>query len=481
MTDQRKQTAATTALNHAKLQALAAWDHTLEWTHKKSLRLPTLGQFVFAIFSRQRGGLKLDERRKLLRKLGSQDFLVIVALSLAYFCSVFSRVGISVLAPELQVDPDLSYDAAKHGQLIVTVQICSMIGKLINGFIIDMANPRYMLLIFMIGSASTILVLSWVHSLVADQAQRFSFMHGLAALNALFQSGIWTASTKFIHDHFRPAQFGKAIVVLAVFGKLGSVGALLILNAFVTSGNLFWIDAQRFASGITFFGTIALLFTFLFPHPAPGLAATSPEEYQEKKQCHDALAPSDEQLHPYKHRKCSRENIVYTLTFAKTALLRWLGWWSKRQFVLVAIANASMAVVCSVEGLEAFLTMFFFNGIKVTSSVASQSAIVLPLGVGVSLLIGGFWIERLDRPSKADVVIFMLLFTSIASVILLVLTGEAEALLDQNVLADTTGYLIGIIISIFLIGLSMGYAFFVPISTFAVSLVLFLQLSLMTN
>lgn len=458
------------AVNQGKHKALSLWDASYHWTHKHSLKLPKFHEFLYAVFTRQRGALKLDEKRRLWRQLGSADFLVIISLSAAYFCSVFSRVAISVLAPELQIDPELSYDAAKHGQLIVTVSICSMLGKLANGFVIDMANPRYMLLIYMIGSASCTLIMSFVHSLVQDQANKFAFLQGFAALNALFQSGIWTGSTKFIHDHFRPAQFGKAIVILSVMSNIGTVGALLILNALVTTGNLFWFDAQRFASGLTYFGTLGIVFTFMFPHPAGHLAAKTAEEHQEKKHGYDALAPSEAQLHPHRRQPtCSREKLEYYLQFAKASVLRWLSWWSKRQFVLVAMANGAMAVTCSVEGLQAFLTLYFFNGLHLSSQIASQSAMVLPLGVALSLIVGGLWIERLDRPSQADVVIYMLLFGAIAAMILLILTSSAESLLSQNVLADTTGYLVGVIIAIFLIGLCIGYAFNVPVTTFAVS------------
>jgi sugar phosphate permease len=454
-------------LQGIKESALAALSAELHWTKKNSAKLPSFGQFLYGIVTRQRGGFRYDERRRLARALSSPDFLVVSLLSIAYFFSIFARVSVSVLAPELQVDPNLSYNAQKHGQVIIAVQICFMVGRLVNGFLIDMANPRLMLLGYMVGSSSVTFLLSSVHTLVPDKDQRYNFILGCVATNALFQSGTWLSATKFIRDHFRPAQLGKAIVNLSVFAKLGSVASLLSLSGLISGGQLFWVDAQRFASGMTMFGTLFLLATFLFPHPAEHLAASSALEHHIKKFDLDAPAPSEEQVQPHGFR-CSREITMYRLTFAKTAFIRWLGWWTKKQFVIVAIANASMAVVVSTEGFEAFLTLFYFNGLHVKSAVASQAAIVLPLGVTVSLLFGGIVLERLDKPSKADAVIFMLLITVIAAFALLGVTAGAEGLAANNPTADASGYLAGALIAIFCLGASMGYSYFVPISTFAV-------------
>lgn len=455
---------------HIKDHTLEMWDNAKQWTEKKSLKIPNYFQFLKAIVLRQRGGFKFDEKRKAARKLSSPDFVVILCLSLAYFCSVFARVSLSVLAPELQVDPDLDYDASRHGQVVIAVQISFMIGRLVNGFLIDMANPRYMFLGYLLGSASTMFILSSVNTLVPDRDRKFNFILGCASVNALFQSGTWSSATKFIHDHYRVAQYGKAIVCLAVFARMGSVGSMLILSALTTQSKLFWYDAMRFASGLTMFGTLPLLATFLYSHPAEHLAAKSAEEHYVKKFDANAPAPSKEQISPHGFT-CNYEVLVYNGRFARKALIRWLGWWTKRQFVIVAVANAAMSIVCSVEGLEAFLTLYFFNGLKRTSQVASQSSIVLPLGVAFSLLFGGFLLERLDKPSRADGVIFMLMFAVLATALLLGVTGGAENALKEDPLTDMTGFMAGAIIALLLVGFFMGYAFFVPISTFAVSFV----------
>jgi len=428
-----------------------------------SARNPThIGFFSFLLHAFHPARLwnpKHDTKREKIRVFTTADAFVIGFVSLAYFLSVTGISYIGLLAPSLQADSTLVYTPAAHGNLIVTMNILSTIGKLVMGGLNDLTNPRFMLALDFVLSAIFLLVFSLVHSLEpAYNPADVSLLVAMAGLNAFVLAGAWSGCIKFVHDHFRPAQWGRSVTLLAIASRLGAVLTAVALGSIIKSGYP-WELAAQVSSFLVFMASVALSFTFCFAHPAAHLTALNEDGFHDTKNLYDALAPPAS-MHKTLHNPFDRAEVEKDLQHMGSALKHWAGWWTKRQFLTVAFCQGSMGVVGF--GLLDFVPLIAINALGADTSTASYCSIGLPLGMALSNALGFFYIERLAGPSKANVVLVFLLLSLVVCVVLIIVIAVAS---NNGHVMDNGAAVLGVITCV--LGFFIGYPYYAPTSAFA--------------
>ncbi|KAH9254082.1 hypothetical protein BASA81_007957 [Batrachochytrium salamandrivorans] len=114
-----------------------------------------------------------------------------------------------------------------------------------------------------------------------------------------------------------------------------------------------------------------------------------------------------------------------------------------------------MAASITGEGFEGFLSVYIRKSLGTDSGMAtSLVAIFLHLGAIASLIIGGVFIEALDRPSQSRLVLCGMAVGCLGLVGLLITTGHRDDHAART--------------SFFCLGLGFGYPFYVTVSKFAI-------------
>ena len=99
----------------------------------------------FSVFARSvvqfSRGVRLAKEREEARKLDFNDKFCTFLIASCYITFVFCRNFMSPIAPTLK-DDGWGYDNDKHGTLLVCAGVAYGVGKLINGQLSTMFDPR---------------------------------------------------------------------------------------------------------------------------------------------------------------------------------------------------------------------------------------------------------------------------------------------------------------------------------------------------
>lgn len=162
--------------------------------------------------------VKFTSRQKLL-------LTILVALySSAYFC----RLNLSAALDGIITAMDLPI--VKAGFLQTVFALVYATGQLVNGAIVDRVNPARYMLVGIAGSAAC--------NIAMGLASAYPAMLAIWAVNAAFQSMLWTPVMRLIAMHFhgeRERQRANAMLALALtFGHLGAWAVSGFLSTLVS-------------------------------------------------------------------------------------------------------------------------------------------------------------------------------------------------------------------------------------------------------
>jgi len=413
---------------------------------------------------------KADLKRARLKKFTLQDLGILALVSLALLLSTPARGHINALAGFIILsDSLLMYTPTKHGQLLYVGAVASAIGKLFSGFFIDLYDPLLSFGIFVLCSAITVMLISELHNITDDSNPdtQFLVLQILSAFNVFFQSGIFASGVKFLHDHFRPAQYGRALTVFAIGGRLGSIASTVSVGQVASIPGSRWEDGSRVASYICFGALVPLLVIRLFfSHPATHLSAQTEDHYGPKAGTHDAPAPPRTMIR-IGLPKCDAETRQRDWKHFVTALKRSVSWWQRRSFLLMVCTNAGMSVAIAWEGFEGLQSLFTSRALHIPSGFTTGSVtIMVHIGAITSLILGGWFVEKFTRPGQARFVLIMIAIACIAQLGLVGLVAEIEG---AGITVPTPRYAPQARAVNFFIGLGLGYPFFVTVPKFAMN------------
>lgn len=392
---------------------------------------------------------RVDEKRRESRRLEWQDIGLLLLLSLMYLLSTPARTHVNGLVTILAADPMVNYSVTRHGHLMFFGILAVSVGKLVTSFFLDLGSPLRWMLVFLLSSALSVLFISQLHEMAPPGSDLFPALVALNALNVFAQCGLVASTNRYLHDHFKPAQYGRSLALVAIGGRIGSLVCALVLGSYVDSIGLSpaqaWAQVSQLASVMCFASIVPLAMVMRFPHPAEHLAHAHDQEYLQHLGQHHAKAPP-------RHRIHARDQLAHF----KLGTKRYIHWFRSRSFLLICLANAGMAASITGEGFEGFLSVFIRKSLGTDSGMATaQVAIFLHLGAIASLILGGVFVEALDRPSQSRIVLCAMGIGCLGLVGLLVTTGHD----DDDHAART---------SFFCLGLGFGYPFYVTVSKFAI-------------
>eukprot|EP00808_Paulinella_micropora_P019878 g81542.t1 len=395
-------------------------------------------------------------RQRRPRPLDLRDTIVAMLISLSYLTFIFCRSFIGPLAPALTDDPNLDYSNSKHGTLLIFVGVAYGIGKLTNGPLIDSMNPRLCMLVYILGSAGCVFLFSLITSLV-DLPQRYNFIVATCVVNAWFQSGGWPAMAKYIYYRYHKEQYGQVFSFLSLSSRLGAISTLFLLGYVLTIGQ--WQRAARVAVVITACGVLPLACTALpsLQPRQPPLAATAPPVSKD------------------------------TESKQQSKLSLYCGWWLQADFLLITLSTGCLGVLVALDmscacrlsrcagyecvvgclgvlaALDSFAPLWITDTFDATTGEASMISAVLPAGVMVSVAGIGFILSTRRNKVVGNASILMVLCLFCICMFLAFLSGGTE----QGFLPrGGAGLYATIGIFLFLMGLMVGFPYYIPPSTF---------------
>ena len=411
--------------------------------------------------------LQLDRKREVLRQFTLVDIVVLCLLSSALLLTSPARGHLNSLAGLIiDEDPSFGYSPARHGEVLYYGSIATAVGRIVSGFIIDLHDPLHIFGGFSIVSALFVILISQLHQITLgyDSESRYAVFITLYVLNVFAQSAIFASGVKFLHDHFRSAQYGRSLVIYSIGGRLGSIIAGVAMGNVHNGIGLDWPTGSLIAALMCFGSVIPLVLIKRFPHPADHLVAPDHESFTDKLQTFESSAPPRQMVH-VGLPKCDANSQRQKWFQFKEALKRLASWWQRRSFVLMAGANAGMAVGAAGEGFEGLQSLFTGKVLHIPRGLPSASVTVFfHLGSILSLVIGGIFIERLSRPSQSRVVLLMMTTSCFASIGLIALTATA-----QNIVSPSDELAAGARSVYFFLGFGLGYPFFVTVQKFAMN------------
>ena len=186
--------------------------------------------------------------------------LLVIIYSSAYFCRLNLSAALDGMIGAL------SLSISRAGYLQTVFALVYACGQLVNGTIVDRVNPARYMLTGIIGSA--------LCNMAMGLASAYPALLFIWALNAAFQSMLWTPVMRLIAMHFLEddqRQRANALLALALtFGHLG---------AWAISGFLSGLVGWRFSFIVP--GCIAMLAGLLSLRPLGRFGAAPPERQRQ--------------------------------------------------------------------------------------------------------------------------------------------------------------------------------------------------------
>ncbi|KAH9254083.1 hypothetical protein BASA81_007958 [Batrachochytrium salamandrivorans] len=214
---------------------------------------------------------RFDEKRRESRKLEWQDISLLLLLSLMFLLSTPARTHVNGLVNMLAADPMVNYSVARHGNLMFFGILAVSVGKLVTSFFLDLGSPLRWMFAFLLSSALAVLFISQLHGIAPPGSDLFPALVALNAINVFAQCGLVASTNRYLHDHFKPAQYGRSLALIAIGGRTGSLVCSLILGSYIdgmgSSPAQAWSQVSALASGMCFASIVPLAMVMRFPTP----------------------------------------------------------------------------------------------------------------------------------------------------------------------------------------------------------------------
>ena len=342
---------------------------------------------------------------------------------LGYMSLMVCRNTIIVASPAMIADQSLNLDKAGYGRLMAYHSAGGVLGKAVSGFAVDRWGGRAIFLAVLLLTAGTTAAFAVV--------KNFAAMVGLNLTGQAAKSGGWPAVAAIIRSWYSPDQHGRVWGVISTSSRVGVMVATLLLGQLMV-----WEVPWRHLFLISFgLGAMVFLLSFFLLKSGPEAVGLS-------------LLPqtTGAELEPRPHPLDGHTT--------KQAALRFFH--SKRVW-LIAI---SMALTTILMDFLNFIPVYLAESLKLGSGVAGKAATAFPAGCFVAVLAAGYLYDKLSRKNRIFGIGGML-FSGVISL------GVLWALPRLGLTPDNSYYLA--VFCIFLFGLAVAPAYYIPMSVFSIS------------
>lgn len=362
----------------------------------------------------------MKSKNEVERKRLRWELITLVCMYLGYVSFMICRNTAIVASPAMIADPELGMSKTLYGQMMAYHSAGGVFGKAVCGIAVDRFGGRLM---FMVTLGLTALTTT-----AFGLCSRFGMLAGLNFLGQGAKSGGWPAMASLIRSWYSPDKHGRVWGVISTSSRVGVMTATMFLGyllTFLSWRSLFHVSA---AIALTL---VVVCFFFL---------RRGPEEV--------GLAPPqvDSPGESAKHRLDGSSFAQACKVFAASPRV-WL----------ICLSMAFTTVLMDVLN---FIPLYLTESLGLDPGQAGMATTSFPAGCFVAVLAAGYVYDTLSRRRRVWVL---------------------GGLLGSGLLATATLYLLpraglpsGLALAIalaaiFMSGLAVAPAYYLPMSVFSIS------------
>jgi sugar phosphate permease len=352
------------------------------------------------------------------------EIQIVVSMCVGYAMLMLCRTVVGVAGPAMLQDPSLNLDTATFGAILGWGTAGNLTGKLTNGILADKLGGSKVF-IAAIGIAA---VTTFIFGTLSSNTAFFA----LYFLTIFAKSAGWPSMANIIRVWFTHAKHGRVWGFIATSSRISSVATTLLLSSLLlvmSWRGLFFVAA-----------IIALVIAFILPkflkdswQDAGGISDTSEQTVE--------TLTAWSNSHPL-HNADTFKAILF---FVKSS-----------RFWLISLGVAALAVLFE---FQVFIPIYLSQTFDLEPATAGMASAVFPLGCLIAVFSGGFVFDKLSPKN----LIFVMGGTLVISIICL-LTLRFLGTTELNAQLE----LILTICLIFVFGMAISPAYYIPMSVFSI-------------
>ena len=313
-------------------------------------------------------------------------------------------------------------DKVQWGRILALGTVGAILGKFITGWMADKFGGKITFTLALVVTSAAIALFAASSTAVLFGATLF--------LALLAKSAGWPSMAKLIDSWFKPKQYGKVWGVLSTSSRVGAIIAMFFLGSLLAY--MSWRLVLTVAACV---GGLVVLYCFFRLKDRPLADPEVPVE----RDAQELLAPKAP--HPFDGTTLPQALKRFSLS---------------SRFWLITLSLMGLTILWD---FLYFVPIYLKETLDISASEAARTTTAFPAGSFVSVLIGGYVFDRLDRGRMALVMGLLLV---IATGCILSFQFTEGFGLDN----DKTIYLT--IALLFVYGLCVAPCYYLPMSVFSI-------------
>ena len=349
------------------------------------------------------------------------ELIILGCMYIGYMGYILCRTALSVSSPEMVKDPNLDFDIEQYGRVLAMGTLGMVAGKLLNGMVADWLGGRKVFI--------AALVLTAVMGTAFTIGTNFAFFASVNFIMLFCAASGWPAMANIIAAWYPQKKLGRVWGIVSTSSRLSALLSPILLGAILLKFKWQFVFYTAGAIGLII---ASLIFFFL---------KARPQDVNLEK----AVETETEEEAPVKSHFLDDKNPKEALMAFATSGRFWL---------------MCLSLMCTTVLMEfiTFLPLFIKSLGNISSAKAAMSTSVFPAGCFIALIAGGFLYDSVTRKGRIALLGGLLTLTCLA---ITVLGFLLEAKMDGNTKYYAT------IATLFLFGLTVAPAYYLPMSIFS--------------
>lgn len=348
---------------------------------------------------------------------------LLASMYAGYAAFMLCRNTLISSSAEMMLDPSLDLDKESFGHLMSWHSAGAIAGKLVTGPGADWLGGRRMFLLALSLTAMANVGFAFGGSFAVFAAMNF--------LGQFAKAGGWPAMTKIVGSWYPEHRYGQVWSLISTSSRVGTIGAGLVLGyalSFVSWRSIFVLSA------VITLVVVAILFFFLKDKPTDvGLSELA-----------DPKSTDEDAINTREHHALDQANWHEALlAFTKSGRFWSIG------FGIIFLTIMMDFLV--------FIPIYLSESLGLSGSAASMAGSSFPAGMFAALLLTSFVYDKLSKRSLVWTLGGMLTLGC----------GCVVALSNLGIVSDSIRSPVAVVV-LFLLGLSISPAYYVPMSVFSV-------------
>lgn len=368
------------------------------------------------------------------------QLLVLISMYIGYAALMLCRNTLAACSVQMMQDPALNIDEASYGHLMAWHSAGAIMGKLVTGPGADLLGGRRMFLLAL--SLTAIANVGFAFSSSFTVFAAFNFF-GQAA-----KAGGWPAMVQLVRSWFPSTRYGQVWSVIATSSRVGTIAAGLLFGFLLTL--LDWRNVFLVSAALTAGILVVLYFTLKERPEDVGLPTLVDHENESRIRNESGERETSSSTSSDKQAQTAQHALDQTTLWQACVAFAQSG-----RFWLIGFSIVFLTVCMD---FVHFIPAYLAAELDFSAASSSAAGTAFPMGMFAALLITSFYYDRLSKLQLIGVIGCQLLFSAGAVLLLWHLDIVPESMRSE--VAITT---------IFLLGLAISPAYYVPMSVFSVA------------